>query len=86
MRVSVSKAKNRLTDLMKRVKVGEEVIITRHGHDVVRLTPVVMRVARIERRPLMNEVRARAAVKALPGADAARSQDFLYNNDNGHLG
>ncbi len=81
MEVSVTEAKGHLTDLVKRAEAGEEVIITRHGQGVVRLTPVAMRVAPNERRALINEVRATAAVKALPGADAARSQDFLYDKD-----
>ncbi len=29
----------------------------------------------------MERVRATAAAKALPGANAARSQDFLYDDD-----
>ena len=33
------------------------------------------------RRALMERVRATARGKALPGADAARSQDFLYSDD-----
>jgi hypothetical protein len=33
------------------------------------------------RRALMERVRATARGKALPGAAAARSQDFLYGDD-----
>lgn len=33
-------AKNRLSELLGRVEMGEEIVITRHGHAVARLVPV----------------------------------------------
>jgi prevent-host-death family protein len=37
---SVAEAKNNLSDLIDRALNGEGVVITRHGHPVVELTPV----------------------------------------------
>lgn len=81
MRVSVSDAKGQLTDLVKRVEAGDEVILTRRGHEIVRLVAVAAAPGLKGRRALMEKVRATAAAKALPGPAAARSQDFLYGDD-----
>ncbi|MCV0398104.1 MAG: type II toxin-antitoxin system prevent-host-death family antitoxin [Rhizobiaceae bacterium] len=81
MKISVSEAKGQLTELVKRAEAGEEVVLTRHGHQVVRLTPIAASVNSKARRALMEEVRAAAAAKVLPGPDAAHSQDFLYGDD-----
>jgi prevent-host-death family protein len=43
MQVSVTYAKARLTDLVRRAEEGDEVILTRHGHAAVRLVPVKTR-------------------------------------------
>ncbi|NKC23380.1 type II toxin-antitoxin system prevent-host-death family antitoxin [Ochrobactrum oryzae] len=80
MRVSVSDAKGQLTELVKRAEAGDEVILTRRGHEIARLVAVAARRPQ-GRRALMERVRATAAAKALPGANAARSQDFLYDDD-----
>ncbi len=81
MKVSVSEAKGQLTELVKRAEAGDEVILTRRGHEVVRLVPVSAVATPKGRRALMERVRASATAKALPGADAAHSQDFLYGDD-----
>ncbi|NKC49934.1 type II toxin-antitoxin system prevent-host-death family antitoxin [Ochrobactrum anthropi ATCC 49188] len=80
MRVSVSDAKGQLTELVKRAEAGDEVILTRRGHEIARLVAVGSAGPK-GRRALMERVRATAATKALPGANAARSQDFLYDDD-----
>jgi len=80
MKISVSEAKACLTDLVRRVEAGEEVVLTRHGRDVVRLAPCAARVAIEDRRRILIGVRA-AAQKATQGVRAARSQDFLYDRD-----
>jgi prevent-host-death family protein len=80
MRVSVSEAKGQLTELVRRAEAGDEVILTRHGHAAVRLVPVQAMPDAKARRALLEEVRA-AAPKATKGPDAARSQDFLYDED-----
>lgn len=81
MRVSVSEAKGQLTELVKRAEAGDEVILTRHGHEVARLVPIAAAPSADSRRALMDRIRAAAAAKARPGPDAARSQDFLYGDD-----
>lgn len=78
MKLPISEAKARLTDLVRRAEAGEEVVLTRHGHAVVRLAPIEARVTALERRRLLDEIRAAGAAKAKTGPDAARSQDFLY--------
>lgn len=64
-----------------RAEAGEEVVLTRHGHDVVRLEPIAAPVTASARRRLLEEIRAAGAAKARPGPDAARSQDFLYGEE-----
>jgi prevent-host-death family protein len=81
MQISVTKAKGQLTDLVRRVEAGEEVILTRHGRAAVRLVPVKPASDSKSRRALLEAVRASAATKATPGPSAARSQDFLYGDD-----
>ncbi|ARC37817.1 type II toxin-antitoxin system prevent-host-death family antitoxin [Paracoccus yeei] len=81
MRVSVSDAKAQLTELVKLAEAGDEVVLTRRGHEVVRLVPVATVLRGKDRRILMERLRDAAQGKAQPGPDAARSQDFLYGDD-----
>jgi len=81
MRVSVTEAKGQLTELVRRAEAGEEVILTRHGHAAVRLAPVKTTPDRKFRRALLEEARTSGAAKATAGPSAARSQDFLYQDD-----
>jgi prevent-host-death family protein len=81
MQVSVTEAKGQLTDLVRRAEAGDEVILTRHGHAVVRLVPVKAVPAGKSRRTLLEAARASGAAKAKAGPSAARSQDFLYGDD-----
>ena len=80
MEISVTAAKAQLTELVRRAEAGDEVVLTRHGHPAVRLVPVKKPVDRKARRALLEELRA-ASVNATPGPSAARSQDFLYDED-----
>jgi prevent-host-death family protein len=81
VKVSVTEAKGQLTELVRRAEAGDEIILTRHGHPAVRLTPVRAAPDRKSRRELLAAVRASAAKKAAAGPDAARSQDFLYGEN-----
>ncbi|MBR0715602.1 type II toxin-antitoxin system Phd/YefM family antitoxin [Bradyrhizobium liaoningense] len=81
MRVSVTDAKGQLTELVRRAEAGDEVILTRHGHAAVRLVPVKVPPDRATRRSVMEAVRKAGAAKATPGPSAARSQDFLFDDD-----
>lgn len=81
MQISVTEAKGRLTDLVRRAEAGDEVILTRHGHPAVKLVPVKAATDREKRSELIERIVASAAGKATPGPCAARSQDFLYDED-----
>jgi prevent-host-death family protein len=74
----VTDAKGRLTQLVRRAEAGDEVILTRHGHAVVRLTPVADMCDPKARRRLLEALSASGSAKAGRGPSAARSQDFLY--------
>ncbi len=80
MHVSVSEAKGQLTDLVRRAEAGDDIVLTRHGHPAVRLVPVQQAPDQAARRALLATVRTAGKSKALPGPDAARSQDFLYDD------
>ena len=81
MQIAVSEAKGQLTYLVRRAEAGDEVILTRHGKPAVRLAAIKSAQTREERRKILEEVIASAAAKVSPGPWAARSQDFLYDED-----
>ncbi len=81
MEISVTEAKARLTNLVRRIGAGDEVIPTRHGHAAVRLTPVRPVRTPEARRAAIEQARASAREHATPGLDAPRSQDFLFDED-----
>lgn len=80
----VSEAKGRLADLVRRAEAGEDVVLTRHGKDVVRLTAVAGVAggkSPEEKRRIIREIQARVRSKLPSDFDAARSADFLYGDD-----
>jgi prevent-host-death family protein len=80
MEIPISEAKARLADLVRRAEAGDEVVLTRHGHAVVRLAPVQAKAGTPqERKALLDRLRASWTGGPTPGPDAARSQDFLYD-------
>ena len=79
MQISVTDAKGQLTELVRRAEAGDEIILTRHGHAAVRLVPVTVVADKTSRSAALAKVRATVANKADNGPDAARSQDFLYD-------
>ena len=79
MRISVTKAKGRLTEIVSRAEAGEEIVLTRHGKATVKLEPVRRRFDGEARRTVIARVQTEAASKRSAGASAARSQDFLYD-------
>jgi len=81
MRVPVTEAKGQLTELVRRAEAGEEIVLTRHGQPAVQLVPVKRVPTADEKRKILEDISARASAKALPGPNAARSQDFLYDDD-----
>ena len=77
MDIPVSEAKRRLLDLVRRAERGEEVVLTRHGKPAVRLSPAVPRPTAAEKAALLDALEGSA--KGEFGPDAARSQDWLYD-------
>jgi prevent-host-death family protein len=43
IKVNLTQAKAGLSELLDKVEQGEEVVITRHGRDVARVSPVAIR-------------------------------------------
>jgi prevent-host-death family protein len=78
MRIAVSDAKARLTDLVRRAEAGDEVILTRHGQPAAKIVPTAPTISREEKEALLDALLG--AGKASFGPDAARSQDFLYDD------
>jgi len=68
MKVSMTEAEGQLTELVRRAEAGDEVILTRHGHNAAP--------DRKSRRAPLEGVRAAAAAKLVAGPSAARSQDL----------
>jgi prevent-host-death family protein len=81
--MSITEAKAQLTDLVRRAEAGDEVVLTRHGRPAARLVAIKATGSPKQRRAVIEAIRKAAAGKASAGADAARSQDFLYDDDTG---
>lgn len=80
MRIPVSDAKAQLTELVRRAEAGDEVVLTRHGQPAVRLVAIRAAGDPASRRRVLDRLRHAASRKAVQGASAARSQDFLYDD------
>jgi antitoxin (DNA-binding transcriptional repressor) of toxin-antitoxin stability system len=83
--VSTTEAADRLDELVQRAEQGEEIVLTIDGRAAVRLEPAKEPPARETKRVLLEELRGGASI-ATPGPSAARSQDFLYDEDGLPLG
>lgn len=82
MHVSLTDAKAQLTDLVRRAEAGDEIILTRHGRPAARIVPIETKPDRARRMAVIDKVRAAAIARGPDGGpDAARSQDFLYDED-----
>lgn len=80
--IPISEAKAQLTDLVRRAESGETVFLTRHGQEIVRLTPVKISAdLKAKRLAAIRTAQAAVAGNFPPDFDAARSQDFLYDED-----
>lgn len=79
MQISVTDAKGRLTDLVRRSEMGDDVVLTRHGQPVARLIPIRQVRDHAGRRAFLESIRAEGKRKASRGPSASRSQDFLYD-------
>jgi prevent-host-death family protein len=80
MRVSVTDAKSQLTELVRLAEAGDDVVLTRHGKAAVRLVPVPSTPSAADRKAALDRIIASLPV-ATAGPDAARSQDFLYDEE-----
>ena len=90
MHVSVTEAKKHLAALMRRAEAGDEVVLTHNGRATVKLVPVPQQPKAEMRRAAIADAQAavRKRLAELGEADdrpagpsAARSQDFLYDDD-----
>lgn len=81
MKISVSDAKKRLTALVRKAEAGADIVLTRHGHDAVRLVAVKSSPSAEFRTELLDSLRRSASSRARQEPGAARSQDFLYGDD-----
>jgi len=80
MLIPVAEAQEQWTHLVQRAEAGEEIVLTRLGEPVLRLVPFKPKPGPESRLALIEAVRAAARARATPGPDAARSQDFLYDD------
>jgi len=81
MRISVTEAKGRLADLVRRAEAGDEVILTRHGQPAARLVAIKAAPDRKARCAVIEVVRQAGAANSVRGAAVAGSPDFLYDED-----
>jgi len=81
MQISLDDAGAQLTELLRRAEAGEEMLLTFDGKPIAQLVPVAPVPTAAERRAILEKIVASAAKSATPGPSAARSQDFLYDED-----
>lgn len=82
VRVSVAEAKAQLTDLVRWAEAGDEIVLTRHGQDVARISAAKAHPFDVgARRRILDAARAAGAITSASGPNAARSQDFLCDED-----
>jgi len=70
-----------LKALIDQVGAGEEVVFTQRGQNVARLIPAGQADTASRRMAALQRFQRAAAKTMTPGPDAARSQDFLYDED-----
>ena len=80
MQISLTDAKAKLTELVRRAEAGDDIILTRHGQPAARLVPIARRPSDGEREALLDALHG--AGKRDFGPDAAHISDWLYD-DNG---
>lgn len=80
MRVSVTEAEGQLAELVRLAGAGDDIVLTSDGEAAVRLVPVVAnpKTADVDIKAFFD----RMASKPVPATEeAARSQDFLYDEN-----
>ena len=85
MRISLNEAKDQLVELARRAQAGDEVVLTQVGGPNIRLVPEPPEPARNREGFLevVAEIQRSAAAKLTSKFDAARSADFLYDEETG---
>jgi prevent-host-death family protein len=84
MQVSLTEAKAKLTDLVRRAEAGEEIVLTRHGKPTVRLVAEASARPRLSGKDLFHRIaEIQKEVRRLDtgGPDAAHAADFLYDEN-----
>ncbi|MGV8936455.1 MAG: type II toxin-antitoxin system Phd/YefM family antitoxin [Allorhizobium sp.] len=81
MRISLADAEGQLTELIRLAHQGEEILLLEDGRPIARLEPVPAFISDpVERDGFLRKLQDELRHKNLPpGPDAARSQDFLYD-------
>lgn len=83
MQISVAEAKANIEELIERAAHGEDIVLT-NGEVAVQLTPVRRKaITPKEKEAVLRAVMESGRRNALPGPSAARSQDFLYDEETG---
>jgi len=87
MEIPIAEASGNLEELVRRAEAGDEVVLMCDGRRAVQLVPLEKpgrrpwrEMSQDERREILEELR-QAGKNALPGPSAARSQDFLYDEN-----
>lgn len=87
MRISVQDAQEKLAELIDRADKGEDILLTRGGDPIARIIPLKTTEPPPNKREdfatLLRDIkeRARQTADPFPEETAARSQDFLYDDD-----
>jgi prevent-host-death family protein len=81
MNLAISKAKNKLTDLVNRAEQGVEVVLTRHGTEVVKLVPFRPVVNLETKKEILSRLLEESQSIIWRETNVAHSQDFLYGED-----
>ncbi|MBB5573026.1 MULTISPECIES: type II toxin-antitoxin system Phd/YefM family antitoxin [Rhizobium] len=80
MRISLDDAEGQLKELVRLAKQGEEIVLTQDGLPAARIQPMKKPMTSEEKENLIKRLQEEVRKKDLPpGPDAARSQDFLYD-------
>ena len=82
MQVSVVEAGGRLVELVERARGGDEVVLTVDGQPAIRLAPMQPAPDFARRREVLSRILNSPLPAGVdPKPTAARSQDFLYDED-----
>ncbi len=82
MKISISKAKAKLSALIKAALAGEKVFLTKHGRPVAEIKPLANTKTPAEKLPALKKILIETRTERLSGVSAAEADNFLYD-DNG---